>query len=168
MKDRDIERTFEEVRTGLNELFSRFTEDLIATLKPLLTVQKEEARQEKKAEIKKREPLTKEAVRSILLEKSKSGWKAEIKKALDRYSKNGTLTGVPEENYETLMREISWTCREPITAEEVQAMAEEIESRGFGNELKQLFEHHYATGVSDLKAEYYPSFMRDAEVIGNV
>jgi FtsZ-binding cell division protein ZapB len=151
----------------MDAIFRRFSADLIDVMKLLYTPAeiaeaKDEAEKAKVQEPEKK--LTKEDIRAVLLQKSREGWKEQVKAILDKYSKNGTLTGVSEDSYNILLREVRWNCHETISKEEVAGMVDAVKTNGNGSVLPGLFEHHYATCLDDLKQEYYPSFMRDAEV----
>lgn len=167
MKSKDKTETFKEVEERLDAIFRRFSADLIDVMKLLykpaeIAEAKDDAEKAKEPEPEKK--LTKEDIRAVLLQKSREGWKEQVKAILDKYSKNGTLTGVSEGSYSILLREIKWNCRNAITKDEVAAMVDEVKAHGNEGVLPELFEHHYATGIDDIKPEYYPSFMRDAEV----
>lgn len=167
MKSKDKTETFKEVEERLDAIFRRFSTELIEVMKLLYSPEEIAEAKEEAAVTRTPEPekkLSKEDIRTVLLQKSKEGWKDQVKKILDKYSKNGTLTGVSEDSYNILLREVRWNCRETIAKEEVAVMVETVKKSGNGGVLPGLFEHHYATSLEDLKQEYYPSFMRDAEV----
>ena len=167
MKSKDKTETFKEVEERLDAIFRRFSAELIGVMKLLYTPAEIAEAKDEAEKVKVPEPekkLTKEDIRAVLLQKSREGWKEQVKAILDKYSKNGTLTGVSEDSYSILLREIKWNCRNAITKDEVTAIVDEVKANGNDDVLTGLFEHHYATSIDDLKQEYYPSFMRDAEV----
>ena len=109
-------------------------------------------------------PITLEDARKILTAYTRSGYSEEVKALVEKYG-NGKLSEVKSENYHALLCEAKYTCRAPLTKEEVKARVEELKAEGYSDKLYALFEHHNATSVDDLKSEYYSSFMRDAEEI---
>ncbi len=113
---------------------------------------------------KAEKPITLEDARKILTTYTRSGYSEEVKALVEKYG-NGKLSAVKSENYPALLCEAKYTCRAPLTKEEVTARVEELKAEGYSDKLSALFEHHNATSVDDLKSEYYSSFMRDAEEI---
>ncbi len=130
----------------------------------------EETKREAKEEVPKakiieeEKPLSLEDVRKILTSYTRSGYSSEVKSLVEKYG-NGKLSAVKSENYSALLREAKYTCRTPLTKDEVAGRIEELKTEGYSDKLSALFEHHNATGLDDLKSEYYASFMRDAEEI---
>ena len=128
----------------------------------------EAAPEQKKPEPQKpaveEKPLTLEDVRKILTGYTRSGYSDQVKALVQKYG-SGKLSAVKSENYRVMLTEAKYTCRTPLTKEEVSARIEELKAEGYSNSLPALFEHHNATGVNDLKSDYYASFMRDAEEI---
>ena len=102
-----------------------------------------------------------EEVRKILTEKSRSGFTNQVKTLVSKYG-DGKLSSVKPENFNDLVFESQFFCREPYTKEEVAVRIDEIKNEGYEKEISEVFEHHFATSLDDLKAEYYPAFMRDA------
>lgn len=100
-------------------------------------------------------------VRSRLTQKSRDGYSDQVKALVKKYGE-GTLSSVKSENYEDLLLEAQFTCREAITKDEVKARITELKKNGFEKELPALFEHCGATSLKDLAPEHYASFMRDA------
>ncbi len=113
---------------------------------------------------KAEKPITLEDARKILTTYTRSGYSEEVKALVEKYG-NGKLSAVKSENYPALLCEAKYTCRAPLTKDEVTARVEELKAEGYSDKLSALFEHHNATSVDDLKSEYYSSFMRDAEEI---
>lgn len=114
--------------------------------------------------IEEEKPLSLEDVRKILTSYIRSGYSDQVKSLVEKYG-NGKLSVVKSENYHALLRDAKYTCRTPITKDEVSERVEELKTEGYSDRLSSLFEHHNATGLDDLKSEYYASFMRDAEEI---
>ncbi len=114
--------------------------------------------------VEEKKPLSLEDARKILTTYTRSGYSEEVKALVEKYG-NGKLSAVKSENYPALLCEAKYTCRAPLTKEEVTARVEELKTEGYSDKLSALFEHHNATSVDDLKSEYYSSFMRDAEEI---
>lgn len=108
--------------------------------------------------------ITLEDARKILTAYTRSGYSEEVKELVEKYG-NGKLSAVKCENYPALLCEAKYTCRAPLTKDEVTARVEELKTEGYSDKLYALFEHHNATSVDDLKSEYYSSFMRDSEEI---
>ena len=101
-------------------------------------------------------------VRTLLTEKSREGYTDQVKALVGRYSDEGKLSKVKQENYADLVLEAQFVCRPPFTREEVAKRIEELKTEGYSDELPGLLDHHYATSAEDLKEEYFASFMRDA------
>ena len=109
-------------------------------------------------------PLTLEDVRKILTGYTRTGYSDQVKALVQKYG-SGKLSAVKSENYKAMLTEAKYTCRTPLTKDEVSARIEELKAEGYSESLPALFEHHNATSLDDLKSDYYASFMRDAEEI---
>ena len=119
-----------------------------------------------KAEEKKESSAPKKAytlteVRAFLTQKVRTGYGDQVKTLVKKYG-DGTLSSVKSENYKDLLSDAMFTCREPITKDEVKARIKELRENGFEKELPALFEHCGATSLADLAPEHFASFMRDA------
>lgn len=107
-------------------------------------------------------------VRAILAGKSGEGYTAQVKQLISKYSKDGgKLSDVKPENYNALMRDAQFVCREPFSREEVKAQLDELLEKGYQTEASAILEHHMAKSADDLKEEYFASFMRDAWEVGH-
>jgi hypothetical protein len=107
--------------------------------------------------------LTLVEVRSVLADKSRDGHTARIKRLLERYGAP-RLSEVDPKRYRDLLDEA--VCLGATMADIEQALAEK-EREGLEDAFAAVFEHHGATGLEDLKEEYYPSFLRDIRRLGN-
>jgi len=102
-------------------------------------------------------------VRAVLADRSRDGHTARVKKLLQKYGAP-RLSEVDPVHYRDLMDEA--LCL-GATREDIEAAMAEKELQGLGNSFAAVFEHHGATCLEDLKAEYYPSFLRDIRRLGN-
>ena len=99
----------------------------------------------------------------MLAELSKAGFRDKVKAIINKYSEDGTLSGINFSNYPVVLREVKWNCRDAVTAAEVNEMVASLESDGFASLIPSVLEHHGAKDVSEVKPEHYPSLMRDLE-----
>ena len=102
-------------------------------------------------------PLSLTDVRKILAEKSREGYTEQVRMLLGKYGAE-KLSAIEAANYKDLADEAKCL---GATLEDLQAAVEEKTSKGFGELLPALFEHHYATSLEDLKPSNYPGFLRD-------
>ncbi|MDD3860940.1 MAG: hypothetical protein PHW83_12135 [Bacteroidales bacterium] len=102
-------------------------------------------------------------VRAILADKSRDGHSGQIRALLQKYGAP-RLSEVDPVHYRDLLDEA--LCLGASKADIEAAMAEK-EREGFKDTFVAVFEHHGATCLEDLKAEYYPSFLRDIRRLGN-
>jgi hypothetical protein len=102
-------------------------------------------------------------VRAILADKSRDGHTGQIRTLLEKYGAS-KLSEIDPVHYRDLMDEA--LCL-GATREDIEAAMAEKELQGLGNSFAAVFEHHGATCLEDLKAEYYPSFLRDIRRLGN-
>lgn len=102
-------------------------------------------------------------VRAILADKSRDGHTARVKELLQKYGAP-RLSEVDPVHYRKLLEEA--LCL-GATREDIEQALAEKERQGLGNSFAAVFEHHGATCLEDLKAEYYPSFLRDVRRLGN-
>lgn len=115
-----------------------------------LDVKEEPVRQESKQ-------LTLVEVRSVLADKSRSGFTDQIRVLLEKYGAP-KLSEIDPSQYQNLMDEA--LCL-GASRQDLEAALCEKEKEGLGDLFGDVFDHHYATSLEDLKAEYYPSFLRD-------
>ena len=116
---------------------------------------------EKKESSAPKKVYTLTEVRTFLTQKVRDGYRDQVKALVKKYG-DGMLSSVKSENYEDLLSDVMFTCREPITKDEVKARIKELRENGFEKELPALFEHCGATSLADLEPEHFASFMRDA------
>lgn len=129
---------------------SKILENLLAMLEPKVPA---------KAEPK--EPTLVE-VRSVLADKSRAGHTEQIRVLLEKYGAP-RLSEIDPCNYRGLLDEA--VCLGATKDELAQALAEK-EREGLGTAFGEVFGHHYATGLEDLREEYYPAFLRDIRGLG--
>jgi len=113
-------------------------------------VKEEPVRQESKQ-------LTLVEVRSVLAEKSRSGFTDQVRGLLEKYGAP-RLSEIDPARYQNLMDEA--LCL-GATRQDLEAALDGKEKEGLGDLFSAVFAHHHATSLEDLKAEYYPSFLRD-------
>ena len=102
-------------------------------------------------------PLTLVEVRSVLADKSRSGFTEQIRGLLEKYGAP-KLSEIDPSRYQNLMDEA--LCL-GATRDDIEAALAEKREEGLGDLFDAVFGHHYATSLEDLKEEYYPSFLRD-------
>ncbi len=115
-----------------------------------MEVKEEPVRQESKQ-------LTLVEVRSVLAEKSRSGFTDQVRGLLEKYGAP-RLSEIDPARYQNLMDEA--LCL-GATRQDLEAALDGKEKEGLGDLFGDVFGHHFATSLEDLKAEYYPSFLRD-------
>lgn len=96
-------------------------------------------------------------VRRILAEKSRDGHTEQVRALLIKYGAD-KLSEINPKNYASLVKEAECL---GATAEDIKEVLKHLDGRGLEDEIKAVFDHHYATGLDDLKAEYRASFLRD-------
>ena len=96
-------------------------------------------------------------VRKILAEKSRSGFTDQVRLLLEKYGAN-RLSKIDPSNYQNLISEAE--CLGTTAEDLVVAVGEKIKA-GYSDQIPAVFEHHNATGLNDLKPEYYAGFLRD-------
>jgi hypothetical protein len=102
-------------------------------------------------------------VRAVLADKSRDGHTARVKKLLEKYGAP-RLSEVDPVHYRDLLDEA--LCLGATKADLEAALAEK-EREGLEDLFSEVFEHHHATSLADLKEEYYPSFLRDIRRLSN-
>ena len=107
--------------------------------------------------------LTLVEVRSVLADKSRDGHTEKIRTLLERHGAS-KLSQIDPACYRDLLDEA--LCLGATKADLESALAEK-EREGFKGSFAAVFEHHGATGLADLSAEYYPSFLRDVRRLSN-
>lgn len=169
MKIEINDKTVKEIMTFTHTLAQNilsFTEAFINEEKKPEIVKPEEVivpkqKTETKPAMVEEKTYTLEEVRKVLTNLSRDGYTEQVKALIDKYGK-GKLSLVEAQNYPNLLFEAQFICREPYTKDEVESRIEELKKAGFSSDIEKLLEHHYATSLDDLKADYYSSFMRDA------
>jgi hypothetical protein len=101
--------------------------------------------------------LTLVEVRAVLADKSREGHTALIRALLERHGAP-RLSEIDPGRYRDLLDEA--LCL-GATREDLELALFGKEREGLGDAFPAVFEHHHATSLGDLKAEYYPSFLRD-------
>lgn len=160
INDKTVKQIMSFLHTMAQYVLS-FTESFANVEKVPLTEENTESLKPEVEAVPEAKTYTLEEVRKVLTSLSRDGFTEQVKALIEKYGE-GKLSQVKAENYESLLFEAQFFCREPFTKEEVQSRIDELNNEGFSDQLAQLFEHHYATSLEDLKAEYYSSFMRDA------
>jgi len=115
-----------------------------------MEVKEEPVRQESKQ-------LTLVEVRSVLAEKSRSGFTDQVRGLLEKYGAP-RLSEIDPARYQNLMDEA--LCL-GATRQDLEAALDGKAKEGLGDLFGDVFGHHFATSLEDLKEEYYPSFLRD-------
>ena len=108
-------------------------------------------------------PLTLIEVRAVLADKSREGHTEHIRALLEKYGAP-KLSEIDPSHYRDLLDEA--LCLGATMADIEQAMTEKKRER-LEYAFTAVFTHHGATCLDDLKAEYYPSFLRDIRRLGN-
>ena len=108
-------------------------------------------------------PLTLIEVRSVLADKSREGYTEHIRALLEKYGAP-KLSEIDPSHYRNLLDEA--LCL-GATRDDIEQALLEKEKQGEGDSFGAIFSHHGATGIEDLKEEYYPSFLRDIRRLGN-
>ena len=108
-------------------------------------------------------PLTLLEVRSVLADKSREGYTERIRALLEKYGAP-KLSEIDPSHYRNLLDEA--LCL-GATRDDIEQALLEKEKQGEGDSFGAIFSHHGATGIEDLKEEYYPSFLRDIRRLGN-
>jgi len=108
-------------------------------------------------------PLTLIEVRAVLADKSREGHTEHIRALLEKYGAP-KLSEIDPSQYRNLLDEA--LCLGATRADIEQALSEK-EKQGEGDSFGAIFSYHGATGIEDLKEEYYPSFLRDIRRLGN-
>jgi len=146
MKDsQEMQAFVTEAMTILNTATSS-----LGALLARMEVKEEPVRQESKQ-------LTLVEVRSVLAEKSRSGFTDQVRGLLEKYGAP-RLSEIDPARYQNLMDEA--LCL-GATRQDLEAALDGKEKEGLGDLFGDVFGHHFATSLEDLKAEYYPSFLRD-------
>lgn len=102
-------------------------------------------------------------VRKILAEKSREGYTEQVRMLLSKYGAD-KLSAIKAANYRDLADEAKCL---GATLEDLQEAVAEKTKEGFGAQLPDLFEHHYASSLEDLKPSNYPGFLRDIRRLGD-
>ena len=102
-------------------------------------------------------PLSLIDVRKILAEKSRDGHTDQVRMLLQKYGAD-KLSAIDPAHYRNLADEAFCL---GATLEDLTAAVDAITTKDKADQLPAIFEHHYATGLGDLKPEYYPGFLRD-------
>jgi hypothetical protein len=108
-------------------------------------------------------PLSLIDVRRVLAEKSREGHTDQVRLLLQKYGAD-KLSAIDPSCYRNLADEAECL---GATLEDLQAAVEEKTGKGLADLLPDLFDHHYATSLEDLKPSYYPGFLRDLRRLGN-
>ena len=108
-------------------------------------------------------PLTLIEVRSVLADKSRDGHTEHIRALLEKYGAP-KLSEIDPSHYRNLLDEA--LCL-GATRDDIEQALLEKEKQGEGDSFGAIFSHHGATGIENLKEEYYPSFLRDIRRLGN-
>ncbi len=146
MKDsQEMQAFVTEAMTILNTATSS-----LGALLARMEVKEEPVRQESKQ-------LTLVEVRSVLAEKSRSGFTDQVRGLLEKYGAP-RLSEIDPARYQNLMDEA--LCL-GATRQDLEAALDGKEKEGLGDLFGDVFGHHFATSLEDLKEEYYPSFLRD-------
>jgi hypothetical protein len=98
-------------------------------------------------------------VRKILAEKSREGFTEQIRSLLIKYGAD-KLSEIDSKNYVALVNEAQYL---GTNLDDIKASLNKLKSQNCENQIKEVFAHHYATSLEDLKPEYYSSFIRDIE-----
>jgi len=106
--------------------------------------------------------LTLVEVRSVLADKSRNGFTDQVRGLLEKYGAP-KLSEIDPAQYQNLMDEA--LCL-GASRQDLEAALCEKEKEGLGSLFGDVFGHHYATNLEDLKEEYYPSFLRDVRRLG--
>ena len=107
MKNTEISALLKNISDSflaLSKIFSS-TEEIDSAKQPKASVLEETGIEESKSETASKS-YTKEEVRALLAQKAKADagiYKADVKAIVAKYSSDGTLTKVPEENYPELV-----------------------------------------------------------------
>jgi uncharacterized protein YicC (UPF0701 family) len=107
--------------------------------------------------------LTLVEVRAVLADKSRDGHTEQIRTLLEKYGAS-KLSEIDPARYRDLLDE--GRCLGATIADIEQAMTEK-KREGLEDAIAEVFAHHGATCLDDLKEEYYPSFLRDIRRLGN-
>lgn len=146
MKDsQEMQAFVTEAMTILNTASSS-----LGALLARMEVKEEPVRQESKQ-------LTLVEVRSVLAEKSRSGFTDQVRGLLEKYGAP-RLSEIDPARYQNLMDEA--LCL-GASRQDLEAALDGKEKEGLGDLFGAVFAHHFATSLEDLKEEYYPSFLRD-------
>jgi len=146
MKDsQEMQAFVTEAMTILNTASSS-----LGALLARMEVKEEPVRQESKQ-------LTLVEVRSVLAEKSRSGFTDQVRGLLEKYGAP-RLSEIDPARYQNLMDEA--LCL-GATRQDLEAALDGKAKEGLGDLFGDVFGHHFATSLEDLKEEYYPSFLRD-------
>jgi hypothetical protein len=103
--------------------------------------------------------LTLVEVRRTLAEKSREGFTEQIRNLLIKYGAD-KLSEIDPKNYAALVNEAQYL---GTSLDDIKASLGKLKSQNCENQIKEVFAHHYATSLEDLKPEYYSSFIRDIE-----
>ncbi|MCK9482309.1 MAG: hypothetical protein M0R38_11180 [Bacteroidia bacterium] len=98
-------------------------------------------------------------VRRTLAEKSREGFTEQIRSLLNKYEAD-KLSEIDPKNYAALVNEAQYL---GTSIDDIEASLEKLKSQNCESQIKEVFTHHYATNLEDLKPEYYSSFIRDIE-----
>jgi UDP-N-acetylmuramyl pentapeptide synthase len=115
--------------------------------------------EEVQTEIEPTPTLTLVEVRRTLAEKSREGFTEQIRNLLIKYGAD-KLSEIDPKNYAALVNEAQYL---GTSLDDIKASLEKLKSQNCENQIKEVFAHHYATNLEDLKPEYYSSFIRDIE-----
>jgi uncharacterized protein YicC (UPF0701 family) len=107
--------------------------------------------------------LTLVEVRAVLADKSRDGHTEQIRTLLEKYGAS-KLSEIDPARYRDLLDE--GRCLGATIADIEQAMTEK-KREGLEDAIAEVFAHHGATCLDDLKEAYYPSFLRDIRRLGN-
>ncbi len=113
-----------------------------------------------KKEIEK-QTLKLEDVRKVLVAKSREGYTKQIRDLLNKYGA-AKLSEIKPVNYQNLVDEAF------CFGATIERIKEALKNKkDYSDQFEDIYEHHFATCLDDLKEEYYPAFLRDIRGLGN-
>ncbi len=96
-------------------------------------------------------------VRKVLAEKSRDGHTERVRELLIKYGAD-KLSELDQRHYPALLKDAACL---GATLDDIQGALKSLEGKGYADQIKGIFAHHYATSLEDLKEVNYAGFLRD-------
>jgi len=108
-----------------------------------------------------KEPATFDEVQRVLVEKSRDGFKNEVKTMLSKHGATKLSDIKDGVALRSLLDDAEEYCRE-ITTDEIRKAADHVIASSSEKHLKELLEYYYAASVDELPKSGYAGFLWEA------